>query len=397
MKHLKATFLDWDCAGKAIFLRADLNVPLNNERIIDDNRLLSIEPTLKSLIKKRTRIILATHIGSPKTYERGLSTQWLVPWFSERGYAISYAKDLKEAHAMIHTLDDGSILLLENLRFFPGEKEHSQAFVDELYTMAHYYIDDAFGALHRNDSSIALLPLQFLPEKRSIGLLVQDELTLLYPLKSKPPSPFTLIMGGAKFKTKLPLIKPMLEKTDTILIGPALAFTFMKVQHKPIGKSLIDDSYISLCTDILSHAQKTKTELILPIDFQVADEEIKGPLSFTQTIKNHQVGISIGPKTVELFSKKIEDSRAVFFNGAMGFLERPETLMGINGIFTAMARMKGESFVAGGDSVAALKELNIKGIDHQIQGGGSALTYIADQELPGLIPFLENGTKTDNA
>lgn len=220
---------------RTVFLRADLNVPLNDTgSIVDDFRLTALQPTLNLLINKQSRIILGTHIGRPQGYEELLSTKHLVSWFRDKGYDITWAATLEEACQKAHTLRPGMILLLENLRFNPGEKGKSPFFAHELRQLAEYYVNDAWGVLENEDTSITLLPAFYAQEDKTIGLLVEREITMLSKLRP-PKRPFVIIMGGAKLKEKLPFVSQALDVADTVILLPPLAFTFMKAQGIEVG------------------------------------------------------------------------------------------------------------------------------------------------------------------
>lgn len=393
-------FNTWQCAQQPVFLRADLNVPLKNGTIVSDKRLQAIKPTLDALLNKKAIVILATHLGRPKKQEPSLSTRQLIPWFKKNGYRIIFCKDPDTVQAMLEkNVPPKTILLLENLRFFPGEQTGNYAFAQELKQLANWYVNDAFGALHRNDTSVVLLAEQFHPDKRSLGYLVAKELQFLEKTFSLPTaSPLCFILGGGKISDKLPLIDHFIGKADQILLCPALVFTFLKAQGNQVGRSLIDETLIPIAQLILNKADKTKTKLIFPIDYQVALNTIDGPLEFVaaDNFPPNGIGISIGSETIIYYKKYIEKAAIIFFNGMMGFNDRPETLHGMEQLLTLIAQAPGTSIVAGGDSLALIEKLKLEGISYQSTGGGSTLTYLAGKKLPGLQPFLsENGAKSN--
>ena len=384
-------FQTWDCTHKRVFLRADLNVPLKNTTILSDARLKAIQPTLNALLAKDAIVILATHIGNPKNKESHLSTQLLMPWFEKQGYHIQYISDLSTASTLSRSSTAKTILLLENVRFYKGEKDHSIAFAKELAQLADFYINDAFGTLHRNDTSITLLAEQFPFEKRSIGLLVAQELQILNALLKKPAHPFILILGGSKLETKIPVIENLLSLIDAVILLPAIVFTFMKAQGISVGKSLVDDSLLEKCSHILKETDK----IIFPIDFQVAENSVDGPLSITKKIMPHQIGISTGPKSLTIYKDYIQKAGTILFNGPMGFMEKPKTTIYTKELLEEIRKSSGTSVVAGGDSVGFVEQYAIKGIDNLIVGGGSALYFLAGLELPGLVPFLKDRAKSN--
>lgn len=379
----------WSCTNQPVFLRADLNVPLKDGIIMNDRRLRATQPTLDCLLKQNAIIILATHIGRPKGHEEALSTKHLMPWLAEHGYQVTFCPTVEEAKAAHKNAQPGSILLMENLRFFKEEQTQSIAFAQQLASLAHWYVDDAFGALHRHDTSIALLPEQFAPDKRTFGFLVEQELNILHSFLSQPAHPVSIILGGNKVETKVPLLKNTLAMADHILLCPAIVFTFLKALGKPIGTSLVDDHVVETARAIIDQAPKQNCTIHFPVDYQVAEETINGPLSIISAdqFPENAVGISIGPKTQKLFAQIIRASQTSFFNGAIGFTDRPATLQGMESIFGAMADSHGVSLVTGGDSLAALDELAMGGITYTITGGGAALAYLGGEKLPGLEPF----------
>ena len=388
---IKSQLSQWKFHSKKVFLRADLNVPLKNSTILNDFRLQSIVPTLNHLLKNNNMIILATHIGRPHGYDKNLSTELLIPWFKEHHYNIVFAPTIKDILSI--PFQEKLIVLLENVRFFPGEQDPNPIFAKQLAQTAHYYVNDAFGSLHNNDCSITLLPYEFSENRRTIGFLVEKELKTFDALLHNPQKPFIAILGGKKIKEKIPLIKNLLRTTDTILLCPALCFSFLAALHKPFGKSLIDESTFALCKNIIIQAQDHHVDIMLPHDYQIAENTLDGTLSYTQASQfpSNAIGISIGPKTVDLFIQKINAAQTIFFNCAMGFSERPETRQSTYALLHAMAQAQGVTIVAGGDTIEATFAAGIAdNIDHLSSGGGAALAYLGGNQLPGLIPFEES-------
>ena len=376
----------WNLTNKRVLLRADLNVPIDQGHILDDMRLQAIRPTLDLIVQKGGQCTIITHMGEPTAYDPKLSTQQLIPWFEKNNYAIEFA------HTPAEIINKNSnsaahITLLENLRFFPGEKNNDHFFAQELAQLGDYYVDDAFGTLHRTDTSITLVPLLFSPDKRSIGLLVEKELGILDTLREHPHHPFVLILGGSKATTKIPLLESLLDKTNTVLLCPALAFTFAKAMGKPVGKSLVDDTMLDACRAILQKSHEQKIEIVLPVDYQVTDTHNTQPYTIVaaDTIPPEGVGISIGPKTVELFKKKMSNAKTIFFNGTPGFTDQPETLEGANNLLHAITETAADTIISGGDSVAVAHMFGLlHAFTHVSTGGGATLTYLSGQTLPGL-------------
>jgi phosphoglycerate kinase len=376
--------------NKRIFLRADLNVPLSHGKIQNDFRLISILPTIDYIIKKQGNIVLATHIGRPKDREPELSTQLLVPWFKQRGYTIQFVQNISSIATL--PIIPQQILLIENLRFFPGEKNGDIFFAKELARTAQYYINDAFGTIHENACSTTLLPYEFPENKRSIGLLIEKELRAFDHLTQNPAQPFLAILGGGKIKDKIPLIHNLLHKVDTIALFPAICFSFLKSVGKPIGKSLVDNDMLDTCKKIMRDAERSGIQCIFPVDYQIVLNSLDSPLSIVpaDNFPENAIGISVGPQTVELITQKIKHAKTIFLNCAMGFSENPETQQSSQAIIDAMAQFSAKTVIAGGDSIdIALRTKHYQQIDHLSTGGGAALAYLSDKLLPGLIPFEE--------
>jgi phosphoglycerate kinase len=381
-------FTSWNMEHKRIFLRADLNVPLSNGKIDNDFRLLNILPTLDFILKKQGSVILATHIGRPHNKEPELSTQLLVPWFKQRGYSIQFVQDIPTI-TTLHVIPK-QILLLENLRFFPGEKSEDIFFAKQLARTAHYYINDAFGTIHEHDCSTTLLPYEFPENRRSIGFLIEKELRALSAIKENPPRPFLAILGGGKIKDKIPLIESLLHQVDMIALYPALCFSFLTSIGKPVGISLVDNTMLNTCKKIMLEAEQSGIECLLPRDYQVADNALDGLLHYVDELTDDEIGISVGPKTVAEITTKINQAKTVFFNCAMGFADRPETMKSTKDIIEAMAQSSAKTVIAGGDSVdIALHTKHYQNISHLSTGGGAALAYLSGAALPGLLPYEE--------
>jgi len=374
---------DFDLNKKRVFLRADLNVPLNP---LQDFKLKSTLPTIDLINKKGGKIILATHIGRPKDKEFELSTKNLIPWFEQNGYKIDFESDLQKAYQQSFK-DFDKILLLENLRFYDGEKENSKSneFAKQLFKLGDFYVNDAFGVLHRKDTSVYLLPKLFDKEHKTIGLLVEKELKNLEKLK-KPNHPFMLILGGAKIKDKLETLKTLLDKLDTIAILPAIIFTLLKAENKKVGKSLVDISAINFARKIENEIKEKNIKLIFPEDYLIA-KDLKPKKLEIKKLENFEVddiGISFGPETVKFLSNEIERSKTIFFNGLPGFTQHPETLKYVKELFEIMVKSKSYTVIGGGESVAAAIMLGFERKLNLSTGGGVILYYLSGKELPGL-------------
>ncbi len=381
---LHSALTEVDLTNRKVFLRADLNVPCVGTTIIDTFRLEKLRPTLDLLIKKQSCICIGTHRGRPKGYEEQLSTKYLVGWFKEQGYSITWAPTLSDAHKEVSQLTPGTLLLLENLRFSPGEKDGIPAFAQELRQLGDYYVNDAWGALENEDTSITLLPELYSQEDKTIGLLVEQELQALNQLRP-PKRPFIMIMGGAKIQEKLPAVDQALDLADTVILLPPLAFTFMKAQGISVGSSLVDDNLVPLAQKILAKASHSKGKLLMPTDFMVGSKDLSGPLSITSKIAEGQMGIALGPESLEHCIREIGTAASLFFNGPMGFFERPDTLEPLKKLLQAIVQSNTVSVVGGGESVAAVK---LFGLEQHFTfcstGGGTTLHYILSGTLPGL-------------
>lgn len=383
---MKSHLTNWNLDNKCILLRADLNVPLKNGAILDDTRLRALQPTLDYILSRGGSIVLATHIGRPKDNEPKLSTQHLLPWFKKHNYTINWQPNIDT----VIKPAQGTITLLENLRFYPGEKNNDATFAQKLAQWGDLYVNDAFGTMHRNDASITRVPKLFDIHKRTVGFLVEKELKTLHQLRSNPQQPCVLLLGGSKASDKIPVIAGLLDKIQTLVLLPAIVFTFMRALNKPVGKSLVDEASIPNCKDILARAQQQNITIIMPVDFQVAQGTIDGPLSIVSAddFPDDAVGISIGPRTIAHIQQVITPAKTIFFNGIPGFIDRKETLDGVHKLFDILAHAQEETIISGGDSIAAVTMFDLaERMDYLTTGGGATLTYLSGQSLPGLEVF----------
>ncbi len=376
------TLYEWNLKNKRVILRADLNVPLSDGKVLSDYRLDAVKPTLDYLIKSEAQVIVLTHIGRPENHEKELSTKHLLPWFTGNNYDAQFAPTLEEAHK-----STARITLLENLRFWPEERTPSEQFAHQLATLGEFYVNDAFGAMHRNDTSITLLAKQFNTHHRSIGFLVQRELTALEQLQKNPDRPYVAIVGGAKVHDKVAFIQKLLPKVDALLLAPAMVSTFELARGKRVGKSLVDEKSIEICREIINEAEQQNVPLIFPVDYQITQETLNGALSIVpaDTVPSTAIISSIGPKTIKLYEQALLNAHTIFFSGIFGFIERKDTMEGAKKLIEIIAQSGAKSYIAGGDTVAATQALGlIDQIDYVSTGGGAALAYISGQDLPGL-------------
>lgn len=379
---LKSALPTWSLDGKRVFLRADLNVPLKKQSLIDDYRLQRLRATLDYLIKHGATIILATHIGRPQKPEPRYSTRILLPWFTQHGYTVEHIENLSAAKTT-----KAPIVLLENMRFYPGEKTGDPAFARELAALADFYVNDAFGLMHRSDTSVTLVPELFRQEKRTIGFLVEQELAVLSQLATSPRRPYVVVIGGGKVATKLPVIKNLLGKADTILLCPAVVFTFLHAQGHNVGMSLIDESASAASTEILALAQQSTTNLVFPLDYQIARDSYDGPLEYVAAheIPDNGIGASLGPKTRELFQHYFKNAQTLFINAGMGFPQHADTVKGLKNLLADAAKSSALCVIGGGTTVATARAAGLeKQFDFISTGGGATLAYLAGENLPGL-------------
>lgn len=383
MKQISSRLSDLPLNDKKIFLRADLNVPLDHGTIIEDYRLQQLRPTLDYILDHGGRVIIGTHIGRPKNQNKQLSTQVLIPWFTEHGYDVTFAATPEEAHQL---LENNRIVLLDNLRFFPEEQQPSSDFAHALKGNTEIYVNDAFGTLHREDTSVSMLPLLYEEAQRSIGLLIEKEITALNQVISHPDKPVVMILGGGKVYDKLELLKHLQDSVDTALVCPALTFTFMQSLGYSVGASLVDQQASrQLCT-FMHEAEEHHLELILPSDCLV---EENGTLSIHQLdeIPENGFGLSIGPDTVDAWKSIIEQAGTIIVNGLSGMSNRSETTEYFRQLLQIVSTSSAYSVIAGGDAGMAALTLGSDKFDYISTGGGSALAYLSGKSLPGLKPF----------
>ncbi len=374
--------------NERVFVRADLNVPVENGRIEDDFRLKAVQPTLDLLIAEGARIIIGTHIDRPTGYDERFSTAHLIPWFKDHAYTVFFAATLEEAARYAQKLKPGELLMLENLRFSPHEKQPTNAFAQDLASLADYYINDAFGLLHRNDTSITVLPQLYPSTRKTIGLLVEKELSVLEHLRTHRHKPFLVFLAGGKVKDKLPLIEELLSFVDTLAVGPALSFTFLKAQGYPVGQSLVEDSLITQADTIMKEAERLHVKLLFPLDYLIAHNTLGGSTEIVaaDAIPENGIGLSVGPKTLELYAQEISHARTIVLNGSMGIEEQPVSLESMHILLRTIAQSTAYSMIGGGESVAAVYHYGLEqDISFCSSGGGSLLAYLSHKELPGLL------------
>jgi phosphoglycerate kinase len=385
-------------SGRRVFLRADLNVPLDTKRqslgamaITDDGRIRASLPTITALRDAGARVVVAAHLGRPKgTPDPQFSLAPVAARLGELlGAEVPLAADVAgdDAQAGVAALADGGVLLLENVRFEAAETSKDDAergaLADRLAALADVYVDDAFGAVHRKHASVYDVA-QRLP--RYAGRLVARELAVLRTLTTDPARPYVVVLGGSKVSDKLAVIEALLPKVDRLLVGGGMCFTFLRAQGHEVGKSLLEADQVDTCRRLLEQAGD---RIVLPVDVVCAPEFSAGAPTSTvavDAIPADQLGLDVGPRTVELFAGDLRGAHTVFWNGPMGVFELAPFAAGTAGVARAVAAVDGLSVVGGGDSAAAVRQLGLdeSAFGHISTGGGASLEYLEGRDLPGL-------------
>jgi phosphoglycerate kinase len=399
MKTIDDLLAAGQVAGKRVFVRADLNVPLAGETITDDGRIRAAVPTVKRLAEAGAKVIVASHLGRPKgAPDPQFSLAPVAVRLGELlGTDVAFAADTvgDSARATVEGLADGQVALLENLRFNAGEtaKDDAErgAFADRLAELADAYVGDGFGAVHRKHASVYDLPAR-LPH--AAGGLIATEVGVLKKLTEDVARPYVVVLGGAKVSDKLGVIDHLLEKADRILVGGGMLFTFLKAQGHEVGKSLLQEDQLAAVTEYLERAEARGVEFVLPVDvvgdIEFPDLKTKAPanpvVAPVTAIPADVLGLDIGPETRKLFAAKIADAATVFWNGPMGVFEHPDFADGTRAVTQALIDSPAFTVVGGGDSAAAVRILGFdeNAFGHISTGGGASLEYIEGKTLPGL-------------
>ncbi|MGA5441189.1 phosphoglycerate kinase [Streptomyces griseoincarnatus] len=386
-------------AGKRVFVRADLNVPLDGTAITDDGRIRAVVPTVKALADAGARVVVASHLGRPKgAPDPAFSLAPAATRLGELlGADIAFATDTvgESASATVAGLADGEVAVVENLRFNAGETSKDDAergaFADQLAALADVYVGDGFGAVHRRHASVFDLPAR-LPHYA--GYLIATEVGVLKKLTDDVKRPYVVALGGAKVSDKLAVIDQLLDKADRILIGGGMAYTFLKAKGYEVGSSLLQEDQIPAVQEYLERAEKSGVELVLPVDTLVAGEfpdmKAKTPGNpetvAADAMPAGKMGLDIGPETRKLYASKLADAATVFWNGPMGVFEHPDYAEGTKAVAQALLDSPGFTVVGGGDSAAAVRTLGFdeQAFGHISTGGGASLEYLEGKTLPGL-------------
>jgi phosphoglycerate kinase len=388
------TVRDADVQGKRVLVRVDFNVPIESGKVLDDWRLRATLPTIRYLTERGAKVILLSHLGRPKgKRDEQFSLRPVAQRLSELlGQPVQFADDCvgEVAEQTVARLQAGEVLLLENLRFYAGEEANDEAFAQQLARLGDVFVNDAFGAAHRAHASVHAIT-KFLPSYA--GLLMEREVTHLSRLLEAPEKPFVAVLGGAKVSDKIGVIRNLLTKVDALLIGGAMAFTFLKAQGYETGKSLVEADKLDLANALLGEAREKGVELVLPVDVVVAESDAEDATTQVvpvTAIPADKAGYDIGPETANLFAERIRTAKTVFWNGPMGRFERTPFKAGTKAIAEALAQCSGTTVVGGGETAAAAFEFGIADkVTHVSTGGGAALELLEGRELPGIAVLKE--------
>ncbi|OUP87889.1 UNVERIFIED_ORG: phosphoglycerate kinase [Lacrimispora saccharolytica] len=387
---------DINVKGKRVLVRCDFNVPLKDGKITDENRLVAALPTIKKLISDGGKVILCSHLGKPKGEPKPeLSLAPVAVRLSELlGQEVKFAADPEvvgpNAKAAAEAMKDGDVILLENTRYRAEETKNGEAFSKELASLCDVYVNDAFGTAHRAHCSNVGVT-QYV-DTAVVGYLMQKEIDFLGNAVDNPVRPFVAILGGAKVADKLNVISNLLEKCDTLIIGGGMAFTFLKAEGKEIGSSLVDDTKLDYCREMLAKAEKLGKKILLPVDAAVAasfpnpiDAQIEVKNVSADVIPADMMGLDIGTESAKLFADAVKSAKTVVWNGPMGVFENPVLAKGTIEVAKALAETDATTIIGGGDSAAAVNQLGFGDkMTHISTGGGASLEFLEGKELPGV-------------
>ena len=389
----KLSIRDLDLKGKRVFIRVDFNVPLDGAKVADDTRIRETLPTLRLAIDRGARLVLASHLGRPKgKVDPKYSLAPVAARLRELlGKPVDFAPDCVGADAVARSkaLADGGVLLLENVRYHPQEEANDAEFSKQLAALCdQLFVCDAFGSAHRAHASV--VGITKFVSKAAAGLLMEKELVYLGKAVSNPERPFVAVLGGAKVSDKIEVVQNLMKLADAMLIGGAMAYTFLKSQGKPVGKSLVEDDKLDLARGLLDEARNRNFRLLLPVDHVLAESPDSTATKVTDisTTPDGWMGLDVGPKTIDLFSSEIAKARTIVWNGPLGMFERPAFAQGTLAMARAVAaatKSGATSIIGGGDSVAAVEQSGVADqISHISTGGGASLEFLAGEKLPGV-------------
>ena len=392
----KKTIDDENYAGKRVLVRCDFNVPMKDGVITNDNRINAALPTIKKLIADGGKVILCSHLGKPKGEPKPeLSLAPVAARLSELlGQEVKFAADPEvvgaNAKAAVEAMNDGDVVLLENTRYRAEETKNGEAFSKDLASLCEVFVNDAFGTAHRAHCSNVGVT-QYV-DTAVVGYLMQKEIDFLGNAVNNPERPFVAILGGAKVADKLNVISNLLEKCDTLIIGGGMAYTFLKAQGKEVGKSLLDETKLDYCKEMIEKAEKLGKKLLLPVDTTIAADfpnPIDAPIEVStvsvDAIPADMEGMDIGPKTAELYADAVKSAKTVVWNGPMGVFENPILAKGTIAVAEALAATDATTIIGGGDFAAAVNQLGFGDkMSHISTGGGASLEFLEGKELPGV-------------
>jgi len=386
----KKTVRDIELQGKKVFCRVDFNVPMQAGKVTDDTRIRAALPTIQYLVEKGAKVILASHLGRPKgeaVDELRLDpVAKVLSDFLGKEVAKTSEAVGEEVKTAISNMNEGDVLLLENVRFYAGEEKNDPELAKEFAELADVYVNDAFGAAHRAHASTEGIA-HHLPAVA--GFLMEKEIEFLGKSLLNPDRPFTAIIGGAKVKDKIGVIENLLEKVDNLIIGGGLAYTFIKAQGHEIGKSLLEEDKIDLAKSFIEKAKQNNINFLMPVDAVIADEfseNANSKIVDINEIPAEWQALDIGPKTVELYNDVIINSKLVIWNGPMGVFEMDKFAGGTNGVAESMAKTEATTIIGGGDSAAAIEKAGLADkMTHISTGGGASLEFMEGKDLPGVV------------
>ena len=394
----KKTVDDISVKGKRVLVRCDFNVPMKGTEITDINRLVAALPTIKKLVADGGKVILCSHLGKVKT-EEDKKTKSLAPVAKKLsellGQPVTFASDPEvvgeNARKAVASMADGDVVLLENTRFRPEETKNGDAFSEDLASLADVFVNDAFGTAHRAHCSNVGVT-KYIKGDCVVGYLMEKEINFLGNAVENPVRPFVAILGGAKVADKLNVISNLLDKCDTLIIGGGMAYTFLKAQGKEIGISMLDESKIDYCKEMMEKAKKMGKKLLLPLDantIKAFPDPIDAPIETVLVDTDHmpadREGADIGPKTQELYARTVSEAKTVVWNGPMGIFENPTLAAGTLAVAKAMAESDATTIIGGGDSAAAVNQMGLGDkMSHISTGGGASLEFLEGKELPGV-------------